>query len=110
MTTEDWLRIKKTLNLSNLQTKKIAMEVRTGTQDRGVIEPGLSKALVDGNHTLEDIFIKETVLVMNKDGVEEEKQLIFCTDVEVLVQRLVESRDINEETMTVKVGLDGGQA
>ena len=110
MTTEDWLRIKKTLNLSNLQTKKIAKEVRTGTQDRGVIEPGLSKALVDGNHTLEDIFIKETVLVMNKDGVEEEKQLIFCTDVEVLVQRLVESRDINEETMTVKVGLDGGQA
>ena len=109
VTCDDMLGIKKKLGLSGIKTKELAAELRVALQDRRALEPGLEQALVEKNHILDDLFTKESVLVNNKAGNQEEKTLVYCTNLDELIRRLVESRELDEETMTVKIGLDGGQ-
>ena len=109
VTSEDMIGIKKKLGLSCVQTRELAAELRVATQNRKVVESGLKEALVERNHLLEDLFICEDVQLMSSSGEEDEKVLVYCSDVDELLRRLVESRELDEETMTVKIGLDGGQ-
>ena len=116
LTSEDIITIKKKLGLSNLKAKVLAQELRVATRDRGAVESDLATSLVKSNHYLEDLFTMETVQVTGKasgkDGKDvemEEKVLVYCTDVDELVLRLIVRRELDEESMTVKVGLDGGQ-
>ena len=109
LSVDDFLKMKKSLGLSVVQTKKLAGHIRAGTRNRKAVESGLAEALTERNNLLDDLFTSETVLVENKDGEGEEKTLIYCNDVSQLVLSLLESRGLEQTKTDAKLGLDKGR-
>ena len=109
LSNDDLLKIRKQLGLSSVKTKQLASMIRVGTNNRKAVEPGLAEALVESNRTLDDLFTSEAIQLENKKGEVEEKILVFCNDVEELVVRVMEHRELDENQVDIKLGLDGGQ-
>ena len=109
MTIEDWHKIKKSMGLSVVQSIKLAGHFRAGTRNRKAVEPGLAKALTESNNLLDDLFTSVQVPVKNKDGEDEEKTLIYCTDVGELVLRILEHRGLEDKETDAKLGCYKGQ-
>ena len=109
LTVDDFLKMKKSLGLSVVQTKKLAGHIRAGTRNRKAVESGLAEALTERNNLLDDLFTAEQVLVVNKDGENEEKTLIYCNNVSELVLRLLEDRGLEQTKTDAKFGLDKGR-
>ena len=109
LSVDDFLKMKKSMGLSVVQTKKLAGHIRAGTRNRKAVESGLAEALTERNNLLDDLFTSETVLVENKDGEGEEKTLIYCNDVSQLVLSLLESRGLEQTKTDAKLGLDKGR-
>ena len=109
MSVEDLRKIKKSMGLSDVQTKKLAGHIRAGTRNRKAVEPGLAKALTESKNLLDDLFTSVQVLVKNKDGEDEEKTLIYCTDVSELLFRILEHRGLELDETDQKLGCDKGR-
>ena len=105
LTVDDFLKMKKSMGLSIVQTKNLAGHIQVGTRNRKAVESGLAKALTERNNLLNDLFTSEQVLVENKDGKDEEKTLIYCNDVSELVLRLLEDQGLEQNKTDAKLGL-----
>ena len=78
-------------------------------RNRKAVESGLAEALTERNNLLDDLFTAEQVLVVNKDGENEEKTLIYCNNVSELVLRLLEDRGLEQTKTDAKFGLEKGR-
>ena len=97
------------MGLSVVQSIKLAGHFRAGTRNRKAVEPGLAKSLTESNNLLDDLFTSVQVPVKNKDGEDEEKTLIYCTDVGELVLRILEHRGLEDKETDAKLGCYKGQ-
>ena len=79
------------------------------------MEPHLSTALTNRNHTLDNLFYADTLSIKKKvnssseEPVIEKKVGVFCSDLKGLISHLIQCRQIDPEKSDIHIGIDGGQ-
>ena len=109
-TRDDIIKLKRLLDLSCNQTKKLAGGMRTVLGKRGV-EPNLMPYLTEINHRLDGFFkLEQFTIVKTVKGVETELQRsgVFCKDVKGLVKLMMEVNEIDPANERILIGFDDG--
>ena len=109
LTIDNFQNIRTTFNLSYKVTSGIETAIRVATKNAKIIEPNLKRKLLDKNHILDDLFDCKDVSfkrVINKDISVTSETLIYCTNLEKLIEHITESRNITSNHL--KFGIDGG--
>ena len=101
-------RVQTALGLSGNKTLQLSQAIRS-VFGRNSVESHLAKAIVSRNCVLEDLFEVATLTIPDKHGKEETAQGVFCTDVHLLVAKLIEERELDPASMDVHLGIDNGQ-
>ena len=112
-TVEDMSLFQQDIGLSNRKVKRLAEDIRSTSGCRLIIEKGMSENLREKNHRLEDFFqaTKCNFTMVNeatKLKKNYEQHITVCTDLNGLVDKIIEERHINQENMLVRIGMDGG--
>ena len=89
--------IQQDLQLSNTQTKTLAINIRLVTGSRSAIETNFRSILTENNHRLDSYFDLKTLLYRGKDKVTKkefnfEQTTVICTDVSNFIDKVMEVR------------------
>ena len=101
-------RVQTALGLSDNRTLMLAKAIRSQFGRRSV-ETYLTKAIVERNCQLENLFELVTLNIPDKSGKEMQAPGVFCSDVPLLIAKLIQDREIDPSAMDVHVGIDNGQ-
>ena len=97
------------LNLSTNKTLAIAHHIRSSSRKRGAVESDLKSKLRQRNHLLDEYFdVATTTDFQDKDGSIQQQPTIYCCDLNGILHRIQEERNITAEDLTIKIGIDGG--
>ena len=122
-TNEKLLKLQAKLEISDRKTKLAANFLRVELGKKAV-EQELRAALVESNHKLDNLFtikklkLEESVKEKEDENpkkkktvyVEKEQEVIICTDVELLVAKVIEKRNLDPDDTLIQIGLDDGQS
>ena len=122
-TNEKLLKLQAKLEISDRKTKLAANFLRVELGKKAV-EQELRAALVESNHKLDNLFtikklkLEESVKEKEDENskkkktvyVEKEQEVIICTDVELLVAKVMEERNLDPDDTLIQIGLDDGQS
>lgn len=114
LTTNDLSNIQVSMNLSTNATLKLSGLLRNSTNNRKCIEPDSKAKLAQINHSLDLFFGVTSMEFVTLDGnkavcQQSEKVVIYCTDLDGLVSRIIEKRGYEfESDLIYKIGVDGG--
>ena len=86
--------IRKDLDLSQIQTRRLARDLRVFTGERKIVEKDLAKHLVLNNHQL-DLFHYQ------KHG---SKTIVYCKDIQAFFNYIIQYRGLQAENCLLKVG------
>ena len=105
--------IQKDINLSNNKVLKMAENIRVSTGSRKIIEKDMKGKLRKLNHTLEDLFKTEKCTFVFENKAEKikinvEQHVVFCKDLNNLINIMIEERNLNENDIIIRIGHDGG--
>ena len=105
--------ISKDLNLTTSESHILAQDIRLVTNSRSVIESGYKQKMYESNHQLDTYFDHKTVRFIKTDKKNKltenlHEPVILCTDVNELIKKVIEERELNEDDLLVRIGLDGG--
>ena len=95
--------IKRDLNLSNSQTLRMARDIRLCTKKRDSVQSGLVSFLSESLHKVDGIFDVNSILL--KDEIQ---PVVFCNNINALIDQVIAERQISGEELIFKVGLDYG--
>ena len=110
ISTEFMLSLQKKLRCSENQLLMICRQFRT----EGVkFDPNLRDDIQALSHSLDSFFKVEKLEFMGKDENKEDipvqLDLVYLEDTEAFITHVIGERDLDEEKVIVRVGLDGGQ-
>ena len=97
--------LKKDLGLSTSTTLKLAQGLRAAAKRRNVVQRGLKNHLMISNKKLDEFYSVEFLDFGCKEGI---KPLVFCHNVEELVNYVLIERRMFENDLECKVGVDSG--
>ena len=112
---DDISAIQKDLQLSTRQTLTLAQDIRlVATCSRKSFDSGLKAKLQEKNHALDDLFEHRMLdyKILNKENKSEAmvaQHTIICTNLSSLVEKVINVRELDNETAMVRIGLDGGR-
>ena len=106
--TDNLLQMQSTLNLSNVNTLKLARSLRS-ICGRSAVEPGFRENLVDISNKAKHFYSHVTgnFHISKKDGYQD-RVLVYCHDIEEMVSYVLEERKYDPFNHIVRIGLDGG--
>ena len=106
----DMKDIKADLGLSTNKILKHAKHMRYLTSNRKCVEPNLKQHLLETSHKCDDYFAVHDMNLSKPDGFETEIKtpVVYCTDMDSLVQTLLKERMKDFEKVHFKIGIDGG--
>jgi hypothetical protein len=111
-TADDISKIQQDLNLSTRETHRLGQDVRTVMKSRLSVEPKLKKKLFEKDHRLDCFFeVKlQKYVKIEKNIVTDhvERSTVSCTDVDGLLQKIIEMRNLRKDDLLIKIGIDGG--
>ena len=112
-TVNDMSMIQQDLGLSNKKVKRLAEDMRTASGSRTIIEKGMIEKVREKNRQLDSFFVAKrcTFTVVNeatKSKENFEQHITVCSDLNGLLNKIIDERQINEENMLVRIGMDGG--
>ena len=111
-TADDMSMVQQDLSLSNQQVKTLAEDMRKASGVRNLFEPSLREKIVEKNQQLQDFFEVKICTLATVEGDKKrenfEQHVATCRDLNGLVEKVIQERNINEERMLIKIGLDGG--
>lgn len=89
----------------------VAKNLRSASRKRKIFEPNLKLKLQDINHRLDSLFSKKTCEFEKNEPNGNVSQitgcLVYCNDVDLLIKKAQESREVFED-MHLKFGIDSG--
>ena len=105
--------IEKDLNLSNNQMSNLSEDLRVSSGSRKLIESGVKGKLRAINRQLSDLFVSRRCIFATENETLKtrenfEQHVIVCNDVNEVVERVIKTREIDEDNMIVRIGMDGG--
>lgn len=111
-TASDMSVIQKDLNLSTRQVITLAEDMRCSSGIRHIIEKDMRGKIREMNRQLENLFEKREctfAFVNETQKVHEnfQQNVIVCTDITLLIEKVIEERDITDPL--IRIGLDGGR-
>ena len=95
------------VGLSRRQTKKCAQFIRSNL-GRKSIEPNVDFSLDSKKAILKDHFFFESMEMDVKENIEE-RIVVICHDIEDILSKVINHRNIDPYNHLVKIGIDGGQ-
>ena len=110
---EDMATMEEDLSFSTRQTYRLAEIMRAQSGSRHLIESNLKEKMTETNLQLEDLFetkmrtfanINETLKIHENL----QQHIVVCKNMNELVKRMIEGRNIPEENALVRIGIDGG--
>ena len=72
--------------------------------------PGIAEALIERKKQLTKYFKEEETMFVNSQGEEVKRRFVFTEGLEILLDFIIEERDLNNEKVKVNVEMDSGQA
>ena len=102
------------LELSDGKTLKFAKLIREKEQRKGAVQSHVAQHLVAKKQLLADYYVCEKVQFQVSSKKDEEIKLkevetVLCSDVCGLVRHVLVQREMNDETVQKKVGIDSGK-
>jgi len=88
--------------------RKVLPFIRRITQNRYSVQSNTTQFLQDRDQQLSNYFAVAQLKLESGNDAKEFREVVYCTDVEELIHYISSKRDIDLDTRTVKVGIDGG--
>ncbi len=115
---EDLSNMQVDVGLSSKQTLKVAEHLRNKPGKKGktitnrtIVESNLKRKLKDKNRQLGDLFEVRRANFVKEDKDKREnfkRDVVVCKDLNGLADRIIEKRNMKEDHLLFRVGMDGG--
>ena len=91
----------------------MAGDLRKSSGSRNLIEQGMMEAIYEKNRQINEYFEVKTctfTTVNEKFKSREtfEQKVVLCCNLDALIERMIRERNIDEDNMLIRVGIDGG--
>ena len=101
------------MGLRNRQVKILGEDIRAASGSRNIIEKSLTEKTRTKNRQLEDMFEARvcnftTVNETNNTREHFNQHLVLSSHLDGLVEKMILDREIDEDNMLKRIGLDGG--
>ena len=104
--------IQKDLNLNNLQTYKLAEDMRLASISRKIIVIHLNKKLYEINHVFDSYFEElplQFVAKLRGKLIEQSEQCtVVCNNILLFIDSVIEVRKLDVTNTLMRIGMDGG--
>ena len=104
--------IQNDLGISTTQVLNLAENLRSASGNKNIIEKDLREKIRDSNHNLKESFevrkCNFATILEGKPNKNFEEHLVVCNDINSLIEKMIAHRDIKEENMQIRIGIDGG--
>ena len=108
MSESDTVDLITSINLSDKQAIELVRFLKR-TISRGIFTSSLKKALATRKTIFKDLIDKEEVNFVDSDGKSSKQTLVFCNDIEAMVDVVTAARGIENEKAKHLVSVDGGK-
>lgn len=111
ISTENLSQISLNLDLSFNETKILSNTLRVVTKNRKILQPNSIEKLRDMNHSIDNLFSSTNCDMLHEKKKERSlssKTIVFCNDIQGLVETVLEKRNKEISDVHLKFGMDGG--
>ena len=114
---DDMCLIRKDLNLSSRKTLQLCQDLREISGDRKIIEKSCKKKMVEKSHEIDKFFEHTKISFYHEVTVEGTnvkhsehfaQHVIIVNDISGLIDKVIFERNLNEDNLIIRIGLDGG--